>query len=222
MTPNVSLTGSISRAFRAPTLNEMYRSFRVGNVLTLANENLRAERLAGSEVGVSVRSPDENLGVRGTVFWAEVSEPVANVTLSTTPALVTRRRLNLGRTRSRGLEIETDARLHKVWNLSAGYLFADASLVRFPANTALEGLMIPQVARHQFTFQSRYANPAVITVGLQGRASSSQFDDDQNLFHLAPYFTLDLFVSRRMRRNVEAFVAMENLFNQRYEVGKTL
>ena len=111
LTPSVSLTGSINRAFRAPTLNELYRSFRVGNVLTLANENLRAERLTGGEAGVSVRSPDENFGVRGTLFWAEVSEPVANVTLSVTPALITRRRLNLGRTQSRGLEIETEARL---------------------------------------------------------------------------------------------------------------
>ena len=135
---------------------------------------------------VSVRSADANFGVRGTIFWAEVSEPVANVTLSVTPGLITRRRLNLGRTQSRGLEIETEARLHKFWNLSGGYQFADASLVRFPANTALEGLMIPQVARHQFTFQSRYANPSVITVGLQGRASSSQFDDDQISFVSRP------------------------------------
>lgn len=221
VTAGVSLTGSINRAFRAPTLNEMYRSFRVGNVLTLANENLRAERLTGGEAGISVRSPGENLAVRGTFFWAEVSQPVANVTLSVTPGLITRQRLNLGRTQSRGMEIEADARPHKFWILSAGYLFADASLVRFPANTALEGLMIPQVARHQLTFQSRYANPSVVTVGLQGRASSSQFDDDQNIFRLAPHFTLDLFVSRRMRHNVEAFVAMENLLSQRYEVGKT-
>ena len=221
VTPRVSLMGSINRAFRAPTLNEMYRSFRVGNVLTLANENLRAERLTGGEVGLSVQSFDEKLGVRGTVFWAEVAEPVANVTLSVTPGLMTRQRVNLGRTRSRGMEVETEARWHKFWSLSAGYMFVDASLVRFPANIALEGLMIPQVPRHQFTFQSRYANPSVVTMGLQGRASSSQFEDDQNLFRLKPYFTLDLFVSRQIRRNVETFVAMENLFNQRYEVGKT-
>ena len=221
LTPTVSLSGSINRAFRAPTLNEMYRSFRVGNVLTLANESLRAERLNSGEVGVSVRSSDEKLGVRGTVFWAEVSEPVANVTLSITPSLITRRRLNLGRTQSRGLEIEAEARLQRFWNFSAGYLFADASLVSFPANTALEGLTIPQVARHQFTFQLQYANPSRFTFGLQGRASSSQFDDDQNLFRLAPYFTLDGLVSRRMTRNVEVFGAIENLFNQRYEVGKT-
>ena len=43
----LSLLFSAGRAFRAPTLNELYRSFRVGNVLTLANENLQAERLNG-------------------------------------------------------------------------------------------------------------------------------------------------------------------------------
>ncbi len=143
------------------------------------------------------------------------------MTLQTTPALITRQRQNLGRTRSRGVELETEARLNQFWHLSAGYLFDDATVVRFPANTALEGLMIPQVPRHQATFQARYANPSIITIGFQGRASSAQFDDDQNLFRLGSYFTLDLFLSRRVAPGLEAFVAAENLFGQRYEIGKT-
>jgi outer membrane receptor protein involved in Fe transport len=221
ITPHASLVGSVTRAFRSPTLNELYRSFRVGNVVTLANDRLRAERLTGAEAGIRIYALDERVVMRGTGFWASVPQPVANVTLTTTPALITRQRQNLGRTRSRGLEIETEARLGKFWNLSAGYLLADATVVKFPANPVLEGLMIPQVARHQFTFQLRYANPSVLTLGLQGRSSSMQFEDDQNLLPLAPYFTLDLFASRRIARKVEAFLAIENLFNQRYEVGKT-
>ena len=146
---------------------------------------------------------------------------MSEVTLTSTPALITRQRQNLGRTRSRGVEIETEARVKQFWNLSAGYLFADAMLVKFPANTGLEGLMIPQVARHQFTFQARYANPSIGTLALQGRSASSQFDDDQNLFRLAPYFNLDGLVSRRVTQTIDAFVAIENLLNQRYEVGKT-
>jgi outer membrane receptor protein involved in Fe transport len=67
----------------------------------------------------------------------------------------------------------------------------------------------------------RYANPSKFTIALQGRASSSQFDDDRNLFRLASYFTLDAFVSRRIFHDLEVFVAAENLFNQRYEIGKT-
>ena len=91
----------------------------------------------------------------------------------------------------------------------------------FPANTLLEGLLIPQVPRHQFTFQARYSNPRVLTLGLQGRASSEQFDDDQNLLPLDAYFTLDAIVSRRLGSAVEVFGALENLTGRRYEVGKT-
>jgi outer membrane receptor protein involved in Fe transport len=215
-----SLLASGMRAFRGPTLNELYRSFRVGNVLTLANENLRAERLTGGEGGIRFNSVDERLTVRGAFFWNEINRPVANVTLSTTPALITRQRQNLGRTRSRGLEFEADGRLNQYWKLSAGYLFADATVVRFPVNRVLEGLMIPQVPRHQFTFQAAYSNPSIVTLSFQGRASSSQFDDDQNLFRLGSYFTLDAFASRRVSRSFDVFFAAENLFNQRYEVGK--
>ena len=38
-------------AFRAPTLNELYREFRVGNTDTLANPDLRPETLFGAEAG---------------------------------------------------------------------------------------------------------------------------------------------------------------------------
>ncbi|HSE97768.1 MAG TPA: TonB-dependent receptor, partial [Blastocatellia bacterium] len=51
LTDTLSITASGYRAFRAPTLNELYRSFRVGNVITLANADLRAERLTGGEGG---------------------------------------------------------------------------------------------------------------------------------------------------------------------------
>jgi outer membrane receptor protein involved in Fe transport len=54
LTGNVSLTASGYRAFRAPTLNELYRGFRAGNVFTEFNPNLRAERLTGAEGGAIV------------------------------------------------------------------------------------------------------------------------------------------------------------------------
>jgi outer membrane receptor protein involved in Fe transport len=218
---NLSLYASATRAFRQPTLNELYRSFRVGDVLTLANENLRAERLTSAEAGANFHHFSQKLNVRAAFFWTGISLPVANVTLTITPALITRQRQNLGRTRSRGLELEWDARLTKHLTISGGYLFADATVQSFPVNTALEGLLIPQVPRHQLTFQARYINPALITLALQGRASSSQFDDDQNRLSLEKYFTLDAFASRRLTRQVEAFAAFENLFNQRYSVGLT-
>ncbi|HEX7955324.1 MAG TPA: TonB-dependent receptor, partial [Pyrinomonadaceae bacterium] len=220
LSDSLSLNATFARAFRAPTLNELYRSFRVGNVFTLADENLRAERLTSGEAGLFY-SPHGRLAARANFFWTDVTRAVANVTLSATPALITRKRQNLGRTRARGFEAEVFGSLRGGWALSAGYLFADARVASFPADPALEGRRVPQVARQQFNFQVRYANPRRLTFGLQGRASGAQFDDDQNLLRLGPYFTLDAFLSRRLGRGVEAFAAAENLTGRRYEVGRT-
>jgi outer membrane receptor protein involved in Fe transport len=218
---NLSLTASGYRAFRAPTLNELYRSFRVGNVVTQANDKLLAERLTGAELGASLSALHQRLYVRGSFFWSEITRPVANVTLSVTPDLITRQRRNLGRTRSRGVEIETEARLTNTFSLTGGYLFADAKVLEFPANRTLEGLLIPQVARHQLTFQARYAHPSILTFALQGRAIGAQFDDDQNQLKLDKFFVLDAFASRRVTNHFELFAAIENLLNHRYEVGRT-
>ena len=218
---HVSLNAVFTRAFRPATLNELFRTFRVGNVITLANENLRAERQTGGEGGARFYLFNQRLDSRVTVFWTEIARPIANVTLSVTPALITRQRQNLGRTRSRGVEFETEARLSRGWTLSGGYLLADATVLEFPANPALEGLRIPQVPKHQVTFQARYTNPSRVTFGVQARAGSEQFDDDQNRLSLGRYFTIDAFASHPVTRKFDVFIAAENLLNQRYLTGRT-
>ncbi len=227
---NVSLMASGYRAFRAPTLNELYRTFRVGNVVTTANPNLRAERLTGGEAGANVTAFNQRLNVRGVFFWSEIARAIGNVTVAlvvpfppTNPPsqIIIRERQNIARTRSRGVEIEADARLSESVHVSCGYEFVDATVLKFPSIFTLEGLLIPQVPRHQFTFQARYANPSRVTVAIQGRAVGAQFDDDQNLFRLARFFTMDAFASRRLTRGLDVFAAFENLLNQRYEVGRT-
>ena len=221
LTDNFSLAASAARAFRQPTLNELYRGFRVGNVQTLANENLRAERAGVGEAGFIFTSTDRRLSARATAYLTEITRPVANVTLSATPALITRRRENLGRTRTRGFEFDSEARLTNRFTLSGGYLFADARTREFTPAPELVGLRLPQVARHQGSLQARYVDPNAWTLGVQARASGAQFDDDQNRFRLRPFFTLDAFAARRLAANVELFAAAENLTNSRYDVGRT-
>lgn len=213
----ISIQAQASRSFRSPTLNELYRNFRVGNALTLANENLRAERADNFEAGVSYRKGTST--IRAAFYWTEINGAVSNVTLSTTPSLITRQRQNAGVLRTRGFEIEGDTRIERL-TISGGYLFADSTVADFPSNPQLVGLAVPQVARHQFTFQARY--PAgTWTFAFQGRASSAQFDDDLNLFRLEPYFQADIFASKRLRENLTLFTGIENIFNSRYSIGRT-
>jgi outer membrane receptor protein involved in Fe transport len=220
-TQKSSFFGSLYGAFRSPTLNELYRSFRVGNVLTLANEDLKRERAAGGEAGARVSFWEDRFDLRASFFSTAVSDPIANVTLASSPVLITRQRQNLGRTRSLGLEIDSSLRLKRRLNVNVGYLLSDARVASFSVNRSLEGLLIPQTPRQSFTFQISYASTKSYKFGLQGRASDAQFEDDQNLLRLPGFFTLDGYVSRNLNRRLEIFVAGENIFNARYQVGRT-
>lgn len=206
-----------SSSFRSPTLNELYRSFRVGNVNTLANADLRAERAVNFESGVTFRR--KYFGVRTSAFYAEIDRPIANVTLTTTPTLITRQRQNMGRTRSLGFEAEFDAS-YREFSFSVGYQFVDPTVIEFAAEPTLIGRRVPQVARDQATFQVRYYF-AKWTFVVQGRASSEQFDDDQNQFRLEPYAQIDTFISYRLKNSLSIFAAVENISNSRYSTGKT-
>ena len=220
---HVSLTGSVYRAFRAPTLNELYRTFRVGNVLTFNNAGLSAERLTGAEAGVNLSGWNGRLNMRDTFFWSDIVDPVANVTLSTTATLITRQKLNLGRTRSRGVELDGALRVNRDIQISAGYTYTAATVVSYPGNPGgidLVGLDVAQVPRNVFTWQARYWNPSRVFVSVAGRFVGQQFDDDQNQLPLARFYTMDLEIGRSITPHFEVFGAVENVFNQRYQVAR--
>lgn len=218
---HVSWSASIYRAFRAPTLNELYRSFRQGNTLTESNPNLTAERLTGGEAGLAVNEFDRRLELRGTVFFNEIIDPVANVTISATSTLITRMRENLGRTRSPGVEFNAVTHIMNRFDFSAGYQFVDAKVIDFPANTALVGLWVAQVPHNVLTFQARYTNPSRISFTAEGRMVGLQYDDDQNQFPLARFFVMDVMASHSFGRGMDAFAAVENLFNEQYATAAT-
>jgi len=211
---NISASISGYRAFRVPTLNELYRSFRQGTTLTQNNPLLRAERLTGAEAGLRATGFDNKLEARGTVFWSDIVDPVTNVTLSVAPNLTTRQRQNLGRTRSVGTNLDGIVHVSSSIQFSAGYQYTHATIL--DTSAALNNLNVPEVPRHQFSFEARYWNPARLMVSLQGRYSSSQFDDDLNTLLLNRYYVMDLFLGRRVGHGFEVYGAAENLLNQRY------
>ena len=223
-TSSTDVRASAYQGFRVPTLNELYRVFRVRNDVTVANEHLRPERLTGGELGVQQRWGP--LEARVTAFWNEVRDLVANVTLATPlpdcPAGTTcRQRQNLDLSRIRGFESELELRLTREWRFVASYLFSDARVVEAPQQPTLEGNRLAQVPEHNVTLGVRYTHPAIATVSATARYVGGQFEDDLNTLPLGSYVVLDLFVSRALAKWAEAFVGVENLFGQTYSTGRT-
>ncbi len=226
LTDRVNVWGSLATGFRAPTLNELYRQFRVGTVLTLANDQLGPERLVGGELGVNL-IPAAGVNVRATYYDNHVKNPVSNVTISAAGANVTQQRQNLGRTEVQGFQTEVEYRPASFWRFSAGYLHNRAVVREFGANPALIGNFLPQVPKNRGSVQVSYANPKYLGVAVSVQAIGRQFDDDQNQRvvpgetkpGLPAYALADVMITRTVSRNFDAFLGVQNLFDQQYIVG---
>ncbi len=203
------LRASGYRSFRAPTLNELYRSFRVGNALTLANSALIPEHVVGVEAGGDWSN--ETTTVSLTVFRNALSNLIDNATLSTSRTLILRERENFPTALSRGIELSAVHRWRH-WTGQAGYLFADARLQ--------SGQRIPQVPKQQGTGQLSYnANRTVISAGI--RAFGLQFDDDLNQFKLPGFAAVELSAQERLTKSLAAVASVENLLDRTYLVALT-
>ncbi|GAC1429742.1 MAG: TonB-dependent receptor [Thermoanaerobaculia bacterium] len=206
---SAAFTASGYRAFRAPTLNELYRGFRVGNVVTLANESLAPERLTAFEAGARLRY------VRATLFSMDLHDIVSNVTLSVSPTLITRQRRNVASSRSRGVELEGEIPLGRSLRVSSGYLFCDSVVTAGD----LHGRRLPQVPRNSASAQLAWTGSW--TLGMQTRWSSLQFDDDRNQFPLRGFFVADALVARPIGAGLDVTMSIENIFGTRIEAGAT-
>ncbi len=210
----VTLRAGAYRAFRAPTLNELYRPFQVGSVRTDANESLGPEKLVGAEAGVEV-APAQGLTARVTGFWNDLKDPITNVTISTN----LRRRENLGQARVRGVEASAGWRFARVWLATAAYTYADSRVTDAPGQPQLVGKDLPQDARHRATASLAFDDPRLVSAVVQARYIGIQYEDDLNSARMGEFAVVDVSVSRRIGPNVDVVLGVENLFDKQYVVG---
>jgi outer membrane cobalamin receptor len=205
-------------AFRAPTLNELFRGFRVGDTITRANPGLLPERARGFDV-TALRSSGR-ASLRATVFSMWLDDPIVNVTVSATPALIVRERRNAGQLHSRGLEAEGKWRAAAGVELFATLVFTDARFSDGP-EPALDGKRVPQVPRSQFGAGARLSWQSGTAATLEVRHYGERYEDDLNALPLGRVTTVDALLAQRVHAGVQVFAAFENLLAAEYLVGRT-
>ncbi|WP_019517296.1 TonB-dependent receptor [Sphingomonas sp. Mn802worker] len=224
----VSLRASAYRGWRLPTLNELYRPFRVGADATAANAALSPERLSGIDGGVTI-APTARVSLAATVFWNRLEDAIANVTAARGPgtfpgvgsvsaAGVYRVRQNLDAIRSTGIEIDAE------WRAS-GPLFARASwshvsprVETLGSAATLDGLRPAQTPRDLVSATLGWRRDA-LTASATLRHAARQFEDDANTRTLAPATTIDGYLSLPLTRALALEARAENLFDARVEAG---
>jgi outer membrane receptor protein involved in Fe transport len=217
---SLSVTGSAFRAFRGPTMNELYRQGQVGQQTTLANPGLRAERATGFEFG-ALAGVGRFGSVRGSYFWTQVNRPVAAVTLSSTPTSSVLMRKNLGQLTSKGLTAEWELRPASFVSLVGGYQLAFSTVTKFQADPTLVGKWTAQVPRNMVTLQVRFSKERIGVLSFDVRAAGHQFDDSANQFRLAGYGQVDLYAEHSFEQRWRIYLQVQNLLNQPVEAGRT-
>ncbi|MEZ5287405.1 MAG: TonB-dependent receptor [Vicinamibacterales bacterium] len=214
-----ALQAAVYHANRPPTLNELHRGFRVGNVVTNPNPLLDPETLTGVEGGVL--GSWSRVSARFTAFVNSLDGAISNVTLTTTPTLITRERRNSDEIRAAGVEMEMDARLTPTLSVNGQLVFTSSHLRGSVATPEISDNRVPQVPAVQGGAGITWADPRIATAAAQIRFSGKQYDDDLNNFELDGFGVVDLQVSRAVTRGVVGFLDVENLFDAVYDAGRT-
>lgn len=223
----ITLRAAAYRGWRLPTLNELYRPFRVGADATAANAALSPERLSGVDGGVTL-SPAAGLTLTATAFWNRLDNAIANVTAGRGPGTfpgvgfvaaggVYRVRQNLDAIRATGFELEGQWQAGP-WSLSGSWQHVSSRVEASGSAAPLDDLHPAQTPRDQLAGtlawrRDGYAASATL------RHTSRQFDDDQNSRSLAAATTLDAYLAAPLISGLSVEARAENLFNERVEAG---
>lgn len=214
------------RTFRSPTLNELYRPFRVGSVITAANARLGGEKLTGAEIGFD--HTGEDVTAHATMYWNEIDGSIANLTLAQGPGSIDpcgfvpdggicRQRLNLTGVRVRGLEAEIGHRGDR-FTSTVSYLYAETE-IRDAQDLTVRGNRLPQIPVHTGAVRLSVRADPKTQFSLQIRAVGEQFEDVANRLPLDGFAVADLIVSRAVGTKKEVLIQAENLLNTSYDVG---
>lgn len=220
--PAWTLRAAGYRSFRAPTLNELYRQFRVGNVVTLANPDLEAEHLWGAEAGIEHQyfAGDIDLTARVQAYVNELSDAIVNATLDTGPSLILRRRDNVGRARIRGIEGALQAGIG-AWRLDATAVWIDARFSDSGAGrVGLAGRRLPHVPTYRARISASWGVGKWSALAAL-HATGPQFEDERNTLRLGAATTADLLVGYRVTDALEADLGVQNLFDSAVEVRRS-
>ncbi len=215
----VALTSALSTrvatytGWRLPTLNELYRPFRVGNDITSANPDLKPERLRGIDGGLHFQPfPGWQADITGFANWLD--DAITNLTLGPGANGTTLRiRQNLPHVRSVGVEASAHARLYYGFALDTSLAYADAKVL---GNSTLVGKQLaqsPKLLASATVDWSGFNNAAHAAATV--RHGAGQFDDDQNTRRLPAFTTADITLSYELQKRLTLRVSLENLADVR-------
>jgi outer membrane receptor protein involved in Fe transport len=207
-----SLFGQISRAFKAPTVDQMFDprpfpDFR-GSTFMISNALLRAQRASNFEAGAFGG---------GAVRWSVLAYRM-NVANEIDFDPRTFRYGNIGRSRHTGLEVEAQGPTFAYIRPVANYAWSDVSAASGAAGGSAGPYLgqLKNIPRHQVMVGAHAALGWNLEAFASVRRTWDVFLDDENLMPIRSRPLVDLRVRRAIGK-VVVFADVLNAIDQRYD-----
>jgi outer membrane cobalamin receptor len=219
---------ALGSGFRLPTLNELYRPFRVRNDIVEANADLDPERFLNAEAGLDWRL-NHGWKFEAAVFHHWISDAAANVPVTdpaklkdlfpTLPSGGTGSiRDNVDEARVAGLEASAEWLPHESVTLAVRGLWSKTEFASSPDQPLLEGKPFPQSPDLRVIADGEWR--ALEGVSLFGGVEygASQFDDALATRVIPDYTSVRIGAMRKIG-DATLQVRIENLFNEQIVTG---
>ncbi|HCC68633.1 MAG TPA: TonB-dependent receptor [Nitrospiraceae bacterium] len=209
---------SAGKAFRPPTVYELYRTWTTRRGITFAgNPILNPETTTSWDLGIE-QGLWKGAKVMATYFENYMEDLIYRKTVS--PTL--RKLINAGKAESRGVELETEQRFDKWLRLFANFTYTDAKVKENPAKPETVGKRLTQVPERMFNTGAEFEKGA-FSAALIGRYVSKRYSDDENrdvvnnvFTSYDPYFVADAKVSYKITKFAVVSLSVNNIFDRDY------
>lgn len=213
-----TLRTSIGKAFRPPTIYELYRTWTASSGTTYAgNPDLKPETTTSWDAGIE-QGLWRGAKVKATYFENYLKDLIYSKTVSST----LQEKINAGKAESKGVELEAEQRFDKWLRLFANLTYTNAKIKKNDAKPETVGKRLTQVPERMFNIGGEFEKGPFST-SLTGRYMSKRYSNDENTDTVSRvytsydhYFTADAKLSYKLTKNVIASFSVDNIFDRDY------
>ena len=229
LTDVIALRGAYYQAFRAPTLDNLYRGFASDGGIYYPNSALKPETLNGGEIGMDFVLP--GLRTQITYYRTNVSNLITTATLDFTqlpPGFFYGGRLvNAASALVQGVEAEMNWRITGGLSASLGYTWAQSVYKSNPTDPLSVGQQLTDVPRNSASASITYEDRRGWRLSTDARYVSATSwanadHTDPGFPYQAsadPHVVMDLAAQYPIKPNFALYLQIENLFDRHYIVN---
>jgi iron complex outermembrane recepter protein len=206
------------KAFRAPTVYDLYRTWTTSSGITYAgNPDLKPETTLSWDATI-----EQKFWPGATLKVTYFENYISNLIYSTSTSATWKDKVNAGSAESKGVEMEAEQKFGKLLRLFANYTYTDAKITGNSAVPATVGKRMTDVPEHMFNVGSDLEY-GPFGVSFIGRYVGKRFGNDTNTDTARnvqgaydPYFTADIKLMYRLTSWATASLSINNLLDEQY------